>query len=87
MRHTQAPASISKNQLHDNTGLKLRHMFALPIDNNNRLLFYGLMTTEAKANDTMTCAKCNAECRRFGKHRNGLRRYRAVGDLHRSASA
>src|SRR5271157_1567134 len=25
---------------------------------------------------TMTCKDCNVECQRFGKHRNGLRRFR-----------
>jgi transposase-like protein/IS1 family transposase len=34
------------------------------------------MKSEAKATDTMTCAECNVECQRFGKHRNGLHRFR-----------
>jgi transposase-like protein/IS1 family transposase len=34
------------------------------------------MKSEVKAVETMTCQKCNADCQRFGKHRNGLRRFR-----------
>jgi transposase-like protein/IS1 family transposase len=34
------------------------------------------MKNVAKANVTMTCKDCNADCQRFGKHRNGLRRFR-----------
>jgi transposase-like protein/IS1 family transposase len=31
---------------------------------------------QTKATPTMTCADCKVECQRFGKHRNGLRRFR-----------
>lgn len=31
---------------------------------------------EAKSAISMTCPTCNVECQRFGKHRNGLRRFR-----------
>jgi transposase-like protein/IS1 family transposase len=34
------------------------------------------MLNETKAAKTMACAACNADCQRFGKHRNGLRRFR-----------
>src|SRR5216117_3129586 len=34
------------------------------------------MTSEAKTRATITCVECNARCQRFGKHRNGLRRFR-----------
>jgi transposase-like protein/IS1 family transposase len=34
------------------------------------------MKSETKAAETMTCGACNVECQRFGKHRNGLRRFR-----------
>ena len=34
------------------------------------------MKSEAKANTTMTCEACEVNCQRFGKHRNGLRRFR-----------
>lgn len=34
------------------------------------------MATTVKADITMTCTDCNIECQRFGKHRNGLRRFR-----------
>src|SRR5438067_1633670 len=34
------------------------------------------MVTEVKYNITMTCADCDVKCQRFGKHRNGLRRFR-----------
>src|SRR5258708_23021434 len=34
------------------------------------------MKTAAKAIPTMTCTDCNTDCQRFGKHRNGLRRFR-----------
>ncbi len=34
------------------------------------------MVTEAKADKTMTCKSCEVKCQRFGKHRNGLLRFR-----------
>lgn len=34
------------------------------------------MMNTAKAYITMTCEACNVDCQRFGKHRNGLRRFR-----------
>jgi transposase-like protein/IS1 family transposase len=34
------------------------------------------MMSDKKSIPTMTCEDCNIECQRFGKHRNGLRRFR-----------
>lgn len=34
------------------------------------------MVSETNTAITMTCPNCNADCQRFGKHRNGLRRFR-----------
>src|SRR5438270_11551017 len=34
------------------------------------------MVSTEKAEMTMTCGTCKADCQRFGKHRNGLRRFR-----------
>ena len=34
-----------------------------------------MMSTD-KSEMTMTCEACNVHCQRFGKHRNGLRRFR-----------
>ena len=34
------------------------------------------MNGTAKHEATMTCEKCETACQRFGKHRNGLRRFR-----------
>jgi transposase-like protein len=34
------------------------------------------MASAEKAIKTMTCVTCETECQRFGKHRNGLRRFR-----------
>src|SRR6266581_1245155 len=34
------------------------------------------MMNETKASPTMTCEDCKVNCQRFGKHRNGLRRFR-----------
>jgi transposase-like protein len=34
------------------------------------------MENETKANKTMTCEACEVKCQRFGKHRNGLARFR-----------
>jgi transposase-like protein/IS1 family transposase len=36
------------------------------------------MMKQAKAEKTMKCENCNIECRRFGKHRNGLQRFRCA---------
>lgn len=38
----------------------------LGIDNSKRLLYYVIMN----------CETCNTECSKFGKHRNGLQRFR-----------
>ena len=37
------------------------------------------MKTETKPSLTMTCKSCDMLCQRFGKHRNGLRRFRCPG--------
>jgi transposase-like protein/IS1 family transposase len=34
------------------------------------------MMSDTKTAQTMTCEACNVDCQRFGKHRNGLRRFR-----------
>jgi transposase-like protein/IS1 family transposase len=34
------------------------------------------MLNETKSAKTMTCEVCNVDCQRYGKHRNGLRRFR-----------
>jgi len=34
------------------------------------------MMNEEKTAQTMPCGTCNVDCQRFGKHRNGLRRFR-----------
>src|ERR1700733_8548969 len=34
------------------------------------------MKSATKDVKTMTCQKCKGDCQRFGKHRNGLRRFR-----------
>ena len=34
------------------------------------------MTTSVKTKPTMSCPECGGKCQRFGKHRNGLRRFR-----------
>jgi len=36
------------------------------------------MVNETKAAKTMTCEACGAACQRFGKHRNGLQRFRCL---------
>jgi IS1 family transposase/transposase-like protein len=37
------------------------------------------MMTQASTDKTMTCEACNVACQRYGKHRNGLRRFRCMG--------
>src|ERR1035437_4606317 len=34
------------------------------------------MISQTKADKPMTCETCQVDCQRFGKHRNGLRRFR-----------
>src|SRR5580658_4629654 len=34
------------------------------------------MKTATKSTETMTCESCDTACQRFGKHRNGLHRFR-----------
>ena len=36
------------------------------------------MMSQAKATASMICPDCKIECRRFGKHRNGLQRFRCA---------
>ena len=42
-------------------------------DNSNRLLYNVCMV--GKASTSMICPDCKVQCRRFGKHRNGLQRF------------
>ena len=49
----------------------------LPLANSKRLLYTAFMMSQTKAN-SMTCSACQIECRRFGKHRNGLQRFRCA---------
>jgi transposase-like protein/IS1 family transposase len=44
--------------------------------NNYHLLYFINMMSQTKDAPTMTCEDCKVECQRFGKHRNGLRRFR-----------
>ncbi|HEV2485109.1 MAG TPA: IS1 family transposase [Terracidiphilus sp.] len=44
--------------------------------NSERLLYYLTMMSETQTDKAMTCEACTVECQRFGKHRNGLRRFR-----------
>jgi transposase-like protein/IS1 family transposase len=46
------------------------------LTNNELSLYYLTMMNETKSDKTMTCEACNVDCQRFGKHRNGLRRFR-----------
>jgi len=46
------------------------------LTNSERLLYSLTMMNEAQTAPTMTCDGCSVECQRFGKHRNGLRRFR-----------
>jgi transposase-like protein/IS1 family transposase len=46
------------------------------LTNNNRLLYYLTMMNESQSVDGMTCEACFVTCQRFGRHRNGLRRFR-----------
>jgi transposase-like protein len=52
--------------------------YSFLLTNSKRLLYYWAMMDTAKAGKTMTCETCNIECRRFGKHRNGLQRFRCA---------
>jgi IS1 family transposase/transposase-like protein len=45
------------------------------LENSNRLLYYGFMIQQAEM-ASMHCTTCKIECRSFGRHRNGLRRFR-----------
>src|SRR5580698_5742158 len=37
------------------------------------------MMSEIQSANDMVCESCKADCQRFGKHRNGLRRFRCPG--------
>src|SRR5689334_19786383 len=45
------------------------------LTNSKRLQYSVLVMENGK---TMNCTACNIECRRFGKHRNGLQRFRCA---------
>lgn len=45
------------------------------LDNSKRLLYTAFMKSQTEA-ASMICSACEVECRRFGKHRNGLQRFR-----------
>jgi transposase-like protein len=44
--------------------------------NSNRLLYNKDMKNEIAAQTKMICTDCDIQCRRFGKHRNSLQRFR-----------
>lgn len=44
-----------------------------PLTNSERLLYSLTVMTDTQ---TVTCKGCSIDCQRFGKHRNGLRRFR-----------
>ena len=46
------------------------------LTNSERLLYSLIMMSETQTVQTMTCTDCQVDCQRFGKHRNGLRRFR-----------
>src|SRR5436305_1441304 len=48
------------------------------IENSMTLLYYKNMMSLGKASASIICPACDIECRRFGKHRNGLRRFRCA---------
>jgi transposase-like protein/IS1 family transposase len=46
------------------------------LTNSKRLQYYLIMMNETQLVPTMQCGVCGIVCQRFGKHRNGLRRFR-----------
>ena len=52
------------------------HFRTFLLTNNERSLYIKAMMNETKSDKTMTCEACNVICQRYGKHRNGLRRFR-----------
>src|ERR1022692_2347097 len=46
------------------------------LENTKRFVYTEGMKTEAKAKYIMNCPDCDTRCASFGKHRNGLRRFR-----------
>jgi transposase-like protein/IS1 family transposase len=48
------------------------------LTNSERLLYSVFMMNATKEAVSMSCQTCNIECQRFGKHRNGLRRFRCA---------
>jgi transposase-like protein/IS1 family transposase len=51
-------------------------MYTFLLTNNDSSLYYRIMNSTQQAEITMTCDSCEVKCQRFGKHRNGLRRFR-----------
>lgn len=48
------------------------------LEYSKRLLYAVFMRQQALANSDMTCPTCKSSAKRFGKHRNGLQRYRCL---------
>ena len=46
------------------------------LTNSKRLLYSLTMMNDTQTVPSMTCKECQVDCQRFGKHRNGLRRFR-----------
>ena len=44
--------------------------------NSDRLLYYLPMVSDTQSANIMICETCRGDCQRFGRHRNGLRRFR-----------
>ena len=49
------------------------------LTNSERLLYSLHMMSAGQSELTMSCEACDLKCQRFGKHRNGLRRFRCPG--------
>ena len=52
-------------------------LFYFHLTYSKRLLYHGYMMQQAMI--SMDCSTCKIECRSFGRHRNGLRRFRCQG--------
>jgi transposase-like protein/IS1 family transposase len=46
------------------------------LTNSERLLYFLTMMNDTQSENGLTCAACAVDCQRFGRHRNGLRRFR-----------
>lgn len=75
---TIIPRNSFKNKVVQEQGRNLDKYSVCLVDNTSSLLYYLTMETKETNTVSTTCPNCGNAVKRFGKHRNGLQRFRCL---------